>query len=67
VCAVVALHLFQCPECRLELCGDPRCHLHPIESWASIHAELHPMAMKALLLYGDCRDSGSDDDVFLSP
>jgi hypothetical protein len=52
---VVGLHEFLCPECQRELCADPHCAVHPIEAWASVHAELHPIAMTAVLLYDDVR------------
>lgn len=55
---MVVLHVFTCPECGIELCADPGCPSHPIEQWAAIHSEHHPLAMKAILLYADCARAG---------
>ena len=48
-----AVHIIRCPECRIELCSDPSCRDHGAEMWVAVHAELHPLAAKALMLYRD--------------
>ena len=52
-----AVHVIRCPECQLELCSDPSCRKHSTDVWVAVHAEFHPLAAKALMLYGEIRSS----------
>ena len=52
-----AVHIIRCPECQLELCSDPLCRNHSADVWVAVHAEFHPLAAKALMLYGEIRSS----------
>lgn len=54
----VTVHVFECPDCRLELCADPKCGIHPPAMWVALHAEIHHRAIEAVLLVRSVTNSG---------